>query len=91
LLEQAQALVKAAIDTTNVCLGRSRRCKDQVRREPNTAASQRIATAPGVGLSVIRRRLQLQYGDRATFRVDTAPGQGFRVTLTLPATKEEAA
>ena len=51
-----------------------------------------IAAATGVGLSVIRRRLQLQYGDRATFRVDTAPGQGFRVTLALPATgKEEAA
>jgi len=50
-----------------------------------------IAAASGVGLSVIRRRLQLRYGERAAFSVDTAPGKGFRVTLVLPATlKEEA-
>ena len=50
-----------------------------------------IASAPGVGLSVIRRRLQLQYGDRAAFSVDTAPGKGFRVTLALPANRKEEA
>jgi len=50
-----------------------------------------IAAASGVGLSVIRRRLQLRYGDRAAFSLDTAPGKGFRVTLALPAVKENAA
>jgi sensor histidine kinase YesM len=50
-----------------------------------------IAAASGVGLSVIRRRLQLRYGDRAAFSLDTAPGTGFRVTLALPAVKENAA
>jgi len=50
-----------------------------------------IAAAPGVGLSVIRRQLQLRYGERAAFRVDTAPGNGFRVTLALPAVKENTA
>jgi signal transduction histidine kinase len=49
-----------------------------------------IAAASGVGLSVIRRRLQLRYGDRAAFSVDTAQGKGFRVTLALPAVKEDA-
>ena len=50
-----------------------------------------IAAAPGVGLSVIRRQLQLRYGERAAFRVDTAPGKGFRVTLALPAVKDNTA
>ena len=50
-----------------------------------------MAAASGVGLSVIRRRLQLRYGDRAAFNVDTAPGKGFRVTLALPVAKENAA
>jgi len=35
--------------------------------------------------------LQLRYGERAAFRVDTAPGNGFRVTLALPAVKENTA
>jgi sensor histidine kinase YesM len=49
-----------------------------------------VSHAPGVGLSVVRQRLQLRYGDRANFHVETAPGQGFRVTLALPATPEES-
>ena len=48
-----------------------------------------IAAAPGIGLSAIRRRLQTRYGDRASVDVDTAPGGGFRVTLTLPAALKE--
>jgi len=45
----------------------------------------------GCGLSVIRRQLQLPVRERAAFRVDTAPGNGFRVTLALPAVKENTA
>ena len=50
-----------------------------------------IASAPGVGLTVIRQRLQVRYGDRATVSVDTAKAGGFRVTLVLPAAGEDAA
>jgi signal transduction histidine kinase len=45
-----------------------------------------VAQAKGVGLPVIRRRLQARYGDHAAIAIDTAPGRGFRALLTLPAT-----
>lgn len=45
-----------------------------------------VVQAKGVGLPVIRRRLQTRYGDRAAFAIDTAPGRGFRALLSLPAT-----
>lgn len=49
------------------------------------ADSVAVARAPGVGLSVIRQRLHLRHGSRAALTVDTAPGRGFAVTLSLPA------
>lgn len=55
------------------------------------AEAASVAQAKGVGLDVIRRRLRARHGDRATLQVDTAPGKGFRVTLVLPATREEGA
>jgi signal transduction histidine kinase len=45
-----------------------------------------IARSPGLGIRTIRRRLQLDYGGRASFLVRTAPGRGFAVTFTIPAT-----
>lgn len=45
-----------------------------------------VAQAKGVGLPVIRRRLQARYCDHAAIAIDTAPGRGFRALLTLPAT-----
>jgi len=47
-----------------------------------------VAVAAGVGLAVTRRRLQLRHGSLASLAVDTAPGRGFRVGLTLPVTHE---
>jgi sensor histidine kinase YesM len=44
-----------------------------------------IATSSGLGLRTIERRLQLDYGSRAALRVQSAPGQGFRVSVTIPA------
>jgi two-component system, LytTR family, sensor kinase len=44
-----------------------------------------VAAADGVGLSAIRRRLQLRYGAAAKFDIVTAAGEGFRVRLALPA------
>jgi sensor histidine kinase YesM len=32
----------------------------------------------------VERRLQLEYGPRAAFAIDTAPGAGFVVTMSIP-------
>lgn len=48
-----------------------------------------VARATGVGLSAIRERLRVRYGSNATFATDTAPGKGFRVTLSLPAESDD--
>ncbi len=48
-----------------------------------------IASAPGLGLRTIERRLQLDYGSRAAIRVQSAPGAGFSVSVTIPAAREE--
>jgi sensor histidine kinase YesM len=48
-----------------------------------------IATSSGLGLRTIERRLQLDYGSRATMRVQSAPGAGFSVSVTIPAVREE--
>ena len=38
----------------------------------------------GLGIRTVERRLQLEYGVRGALRVDTAPGKGFAVTMTVP-------
>jgi sensor histidine kinase YesM len=49
-----------------------------------------IASSSGLGLRTIERRLQLDYGSRAALRVDSAPGKGFSVSVTIPAAREES-
>jgi signal transduction histidine kinase len=49
-----------------------------------------INSSSGLGLRTIERRLQLDYGSRATMRVKSAPGAGFSVSVTIPATREES-
>jgi signal transduction histidine kinase len=41
--------------------------------------------APGLGLSAVRQRLATRYPSRSSVSVRTAPGEGFRVTLVVPA------
>ncbi|MEZ5331912.1 MAG: histidine kinase [Thermoanaerobaculia bacterium] len=43
----------------------------------------------GVGLELVRGRLEAMHGGAAGLEVDTAPGAGFRVRLWLPARSEE--
>ena len=38
----------------------------------------------GVGLGNARLRLRQLYGEHQSFEIDTAPGQGFRVTIRVP-------
>jgi signal transduction histidine kinase len=47
--------------------------------------------AAGVGIAVVRRRLQARYGDAARLDVVTAPGQGFVARVTVPAASAPAA
>lgn len=76
----------------------------QTRREPGNGAltmtvaddgpgvdPTQIAASCGLGLRTIERRLQLDYGGRATLRVKSAPGAGFSVSVTIPASHEELA
>lgn len=39
----------------------------------------------GIGLDALRKRLAARYGDHGVLQVTTAPGQGFTVTMELPA------
>lgn len=43
-----------------------------------------VAASRGLGIRTVERRLRLGYGPRAAFSVDTAPGAGFHVALSLP-------
>lgn len=38
----------------------------------------------GIGLDALRKRLAARFGDRASLRIETAPGAGFTVSLQLP-------
>jgi len=49
------------------------------------AEPARFAAGTGIGVSVVRERLRLRFGAEAEFVVTTAPGNGCRVELRLPA------
>ena len=53
------------------------------------ADPSRVAAANGVGLAVVRERLRLRFGDAGLARVDTAPGNGFDVSVRLPVSLDE--
>ena len=48
------------------------------------AAPEAIAASNGLGLRTIGRRLELDYPERAMLAVESQPGAGFTVTVTLP-------
>jgi sensor histidine kinase YesM len=55
-------------------------------QDDGPGADLRTATnAAGLGLRAVRQRLLAQYGDRAGVHIETAPGRGFLVRVTLPA------
>lgn len=43
-----------------------------------------VQASTGIGVKTVERRLQLEYGQRSSFRITTAPGQGFEICLTVP-------
>jgi signal transduction histidine kinase len=55
-------------------------------QDDGPGADKRAAlNATGLGLRAIRQRIMAQYGDRGGVHVDTAPGQGFLVRVSIPA------
>lgn len=55
-----------------------------VRDDGPGAAPDAIAASSGLGLRTIARRLELDYPERASLAVESQPGAGFTVTVTLP-------
>jgi hypothetical protein len=55
-----------------------------VRDDGPGADRAQIDASTGLGIRTVARRLQLDYGARAEFDIDTAPGAGFEVRLSIP-------
>ncbi len=62
-----------------------------VVNDDGPGASGPEAVAKGHGLGDLRQRLEALYGSDAEVSVDTGPGRGFQVTLSLPAEPQEIA
>jgi sensor histidine kinase YesM len=45
--------------------------------------------SPGLGIRTLVRRLELEHGVRGTLSVQTAPGAGFVVTMSIPLAEDE--
>jgi len=43
-----------------------------------------VRQSNGLGIRTVERRLQLEYGPRGGLAIDTAPGAGFKVTMSIP-------
>ncbi|MGZ5200297.1 MAG: sensor histidine kinase [Telluria sp.] len=62
-----------------------------VRDDGPGADPAQVAASRGLGIRTVERRLRLGYGARAAFTIDTAPGAGFHVALSVPFQPAEAA
>jgi hypothetical protein len=59
--------------------------------DDGVGATSGSATDTGIGLATLRERLRIHFGDNASMRIQTSPGNGYRVTLELPCLNEEGA
>jgi two-component system LytT family sensor kinase len=58
---------------------------DGVGMQPHRPASAGLVrTGAGIGMKNVRERLEVLYGTDAVFEVESRPGRGTRVTLSLP-------
>jgi signal transduction histidine kinase len=55
-----------------------------VRDDGPGADADAVRASNGLGIRTVERRLQLDYGRDATMRIDTAPGAGFSVSVSIP-------
>jgi signal transduction histidine kinase len=56
----------------------------EVRDDGPGSAPEATTRGQGLGLKTVARRLALLFGERATMAIDTRPGAGFAVRLTMP-------
>jgi signal transduction histidine kinase len=56
----------------------------EVRDDGPGATREHALAANGVGLRVLRQRLEVLYGAAACLEITTAPSEGFAATITLP-------
>jgi two-component system, LytTR family, sensor kinase len=52
------------------------------------AESSSVAQASGLGVRAVRQRLEARYGASARLEIETSPGAGFTVRLTMPGRAE---
>lgn len=76
-VERTRVSVDAGIDGGRLTLA--------VRDDGPGADPAAVLAAPGTGVRSVTRRLALRFGDAAAVRLDTRPGAGFAVTVSLPA------
>jgi LytS/YehU family sensor histidine kinase len=43
-----------------------------------------VGCSQGLGLRTVERRLRLEYGERGALAIETSPGTGFAVTMSIP-------
>jgi signal transduction histidine kinase len=55
-----------------------------VRDDGPGAVQDKVHKASGLGVKTVARRLALEYGEKASFTIETAPGAGFEVRLLIP-------
>ncbi|HVG28661.1 MAG TPA: histidine kinase [Pyrinomonadaceae bacterium] len=62
-----------------------------VRDDGPGTTTEGVMSSAGLGLRVVRQRLQTRYGGRAGFDVETSPGAGFTVRVRVPSDAEPRA
>jgi LytS/YehU family sensor histidine kinase len=62
----------------------ARQLRMTVRDDGPGADPASLGRSNGLGIRTVQRRLELEYGARAAFSIDTAPGAGFAVTMSIP-------
>jgi sensor histidine kinase YesM len=55
-----------------------------VRDDGPGAILARVRESSGLGIRTVARRLELDYGAQGSFRIETTPGAGFDVSLSIP-------
>ncbi|HEX2094843.1 MAG TPA: histidine kinase [Longimicrobiaceae bacterium] len=68
--------IESRFDGSHLCL--------HVRDDGPGTVGDALAASAGVGLRVVRQRLDVRYGGRASVQIETAPGRGFGVTARIP-------
>jgi sensor histidine kinase YesM len=55
-----------------------------VRDDGPGAVQDKVYSTGGLGVKTVARRLALEYGEKASFTIETAPDAGFEVRLLIP-------